>query len=770
MLCLERRCVVGAVITLGVLCFLVPGRPTPARGDEGSDWSKPFTPDEHTVVLYHFAEGKGNETHDACGDGKLTLRAKEALWGSRPGFGTTARFARIDDDANVLAGPINNPKLMLKPCTREWTVEAWVRYTGPWGGFGHVGKTYAHIAGQSEDGYYLSHTGGRGGFQIVLRGGRTPEAGHGLLPTARYEGNIAGKDPQHDVFFPPSIVPGFTGKEPAGIRDDQWHHVAWQFRYRDQTHFFFVDGNLVRRIQPFRKIVNDTDENVGVPFMVGGFVCWNDPPWPGRGNFVGEIDELRISDIMRYPVADQLSIIGGPGFTLCDAYPSEYLRAGHRFGKEALPFAALNIPYRVELAVDAPDGAVKWELNDGRLAKGLELREDGVLHGTVRNYVHRIIHFTVRAVDEGGHTDSHAFIIGIEEGKIATEVLPPLFVGKHYQYELETKYMVDPVKWKVASGKLPAGIVLDETSGELTGVPVDRGTGEFWVTATDANNRSATQDLAIRVLPAELERIHADKNTVFLYDWQDKEDVLYAKDALGDEALTLTCTSLCPDRRVAWPGREGRFPQDTGHGEHGWVSLKAKNDKHNLRTCKKEWTVEAWIRPGGPVQAFGDTKPFDFGHICGTYDTTESGVWELYISDHDSPDGSWAPGVHFQSADHTWKDLHPWKRSEGIVGNKEDAGIRDNQWHHVAWQYSSEEDLHQLFLDGRLIWRMHNPDGIKLVNNRQHKAQFSVSTRIDRYAYWCTDEEGRHRHPNYRGWGNFFGQIGEIRISDARRY
>ena len=269
----------------------------------------------------------------------------------------------------------------------------------------------------------------------------------------------------------------------------------------------------------------------------------------------------------------------------------------------------------------------------------------------------------------------------------------------------------------------------------------------------------------------ELHRLNADGDTVFLYDWRD-EDLLYARDAMGDDELTLTCVGRHSDRRVSWPGREGRFPQDTGHGEHGWVSLETDNDRHNLRTCETEWTVEAWIRPGGPVQAFGATRPFDFGHVCGTYDTSETGVWELYLSNLHAPDGSWAPGVHFAGAEpqQLLKDLHPWKRPEGIVGETEDAGVRDCQWHHVAWQYSYREDLHQLFLDGRLIWRMHHPDGVKLVNNRQHKAQFSVFTRIDRYAYWCTDERGGHHHPNYLGWGNFFGQIGEIRVSDVRRY
>ena len=107
-------------------------------------------------------------------------------------------------------------------------------------------------------------------------------------------------------------------------------------------------------------------------------------------------------------------------------------------------------------------------------------------------------------------------------------------------------------------------------------------------------------------------------------------------------------------------------------------------------------------------------------------------------------------------------DLHPWKRPRGVVGDPAEAGIRDIEWHHVAWQYSYAEDLHQLFLDGELIWRMKSPDGRRLVNNRRHNAQFSVSTRLA-----CDVLYGVS---NFLGFGNFFGQIGEIRISSTRRY
>jgi hypothetical protein len=58
---------------------------------------------------------------------------------------------------------------------------------------------------------------------------------------------------------------------------------------------------------------------------------------------------------------------------------------------------------------------------------------------------------------------------------------------------------------------------------------------------------------------------------------------------------------------------------------------------------------------------------------------------------------------------------------------------------------------------------MRNPDGRRLVNDREHEAQFSVFSRLT----GCTRYGGGF---NYLGWGNFFGQIGEIRISDIRRY
>ena len=725
-----------------------------ASGDERSDWSKPFQADEHTVVLYHFDEGDGNTAHDALGDPELTLRAnKQALWGTRPGFGATARFERRADDANLLIGPTNNDKLHLRPCTEAWTVEAWVRYTGE-GGQDHA-ATYGNICGTEDEGFGLP-VGVRGGWNFSLYSG--PKRGplkNGITPSTRFMGSPRGKDPNHDTS---SLLLGefdrgyVTGAEPAMIIDNQWHHVAWQFRYRDQTHFFFVDGKLIRKIQlPLPgdqqgKVVNDA-ENVGVPFVVGGFFHSQDPPfYLNFGNFEGEIDEIRISKIMRYPAAERLAII-----------------------REELPAAGLQVPYSVQLAADTAQGDVKWEVVEGQLPAGLELDSvTGTLHGkaTVAAEKQSVV---IRATDKEDQTDQHTFTLSVEQGRIITESLPPAFPGSEYRMVIKTEHMAQPVRWTVLTGRLPEGVQLDSRTGELRGTPADPGRAIIRVEATGANGLKDERELTLKALPKALRVIGPDKDTVVLYDWQGPNGRLMP-DVMGDQELALTWTNMGGDRRFAWPGRDGRFPQDTGHGEHGWATPVKGNPKLDLKTCDKEWTVEAWVRRGGAIEAFGikegpTNKPFNFGHICGTYDRTERGVWELYLSDANSTDGSMAPGIHFFGAepDQALQDLHPWHRTTGIVGDPADAGIKDTEWHHVAWQYSYAEDLHQLFLDGELVWQMNNPDGRKLVNNRQHEAQFSVITRLNGYAKYGGGF-------NYCGPGNFFGQIGEVRISNVRRY
>ena len=709
-----------------------------AQGEEGpksADFSRPFEPDEHTVVLYHFDEGKGEQSYDACGDTALTLRAhKKALWGTRPGFGATARFKRRDDDANILIGPTNNDKLQLRTCTAAWTIEAWVRYTGPRGKEG--GNTYANICGSDEEGFSMPN-GVRGGSHFALHTSRVEK---GLAPMARFIGSMH-RCADNDVnAIAPYYKPGAdTGVRPATIKDENWHHVAWQFRYADQVHFLFLDGKLIWKLTKpdGRSVINDATHN-DIPFHVGGFLHSQElPRYIHWGSFEGEIDEIRISSIMRYPIADTFAIV-----------------------RADLPDAPLHATYAYPLAADAAEGPLEWQITKGALPKGLKLdRHSGIIGGKPTEDAGPQ-KATIQATDGAGRSDEHSFTIQVRSGQLVTESLPLAFAEYEYEFQLQTEAMADPVQWRILSGNLPGGIRLEERTGRITGTPKRIASTTLSVQARGANGQSDETSLTLKVIDAKFRHIEPDQHTVAMWDWQGPSGKLIA-DMMGDKDLTLTWVNTKGDTRLPRPGW-GRYPDFIGGGEDGFVGPQ-HNDKVDLRTCTKQWTVEVWLKRGGPINRYG--RKFDFGHVCGTYDNTEHGVWELYLSDHDSPDGSMAPGVHFLGADpdQALKDLHPWKRPDAIVGNPADAAIRDTEWHHVAWQYAYEGDLHQLFLDGKLIWQMTSPDGRRLLNNRSHDAQFSVGSRLTGYARYG----GAF---NWLGRGNFFGQIGEIRISNIRRY
>ena len=133
--------------------------------------------------------------------------------------------------------------------------------------------------------------------------------------------------------------------------------------------------------------------------------------------------------------------------------------------------------------------------------------------------------------------------------------------------------MVAPLRWEIVSGNPPPGVTLDPETGLLAGTPVKSGRSPFSVQVTDANGFRNRVKLLLRVLPEKLRLMKADENTVILYDWQGPSGRLFEERVSRDKALTLTYTNMGGDRRYNWPGRDGRFPQETGHGEHGYANI-----------------------------------------------------------------------------------------------------------------------------------------------------------------------------------------------------
>lgn len=58
-----------------------------------------------------------------------------------------------------------------------------------------------------------------------------------------------------------------------------------------------------------------------------------------------------------------------------------------------------------------------------------------------------------------------------------------------------------PYTWSVVAGSLPPGLILDASSGSITGTPTATGTFNFTAQVTDANSQTATQNFSITIFP-----------------------------------------------------------------------------------------------------------------------------------------------------------------------------------------------------------------------------------------------------------------------------
>jgi hypothetical protein len=63
---------------------------------------------------------------------------------------------------------------------------------------------------------------------------------------------------------------------------------------------------------------------------------------------------------------------------------------------------------------------------------------------------------------------------------------PPGKVGTRYASQLQSSGGKAPIRWKVASGKLPSGLTLNATTGAITGVPTAKGSFNVLARATDS--------------------------------------------------------------------------------------------------------------------------------------------------------------------------------------------------------------------------------------------------------------------------------------------
>lgn len=153
----------------------------------------------------------------------------------------------------------------------------------------------------------------------------------------------------------------------------------------------------------------------------------------------------------------------------------------------SLPAATVNTAYSHTLqATGGSAPAYAWSVSNGTLPPGLTLgTNSGLLSGTPSSS--GTFSFTI-SLAALGSTVFKTYSLTVSGGPltITTSSLSAGAVGSTYAATLAVTGGIGPYKWTLASGALPAGIVLDN-AGNLSGTPTASGTFSFTIGVQDSS-------------------------------------------------------------------------------------------------------------------------------------------------------------------------------------------------------------------------------------------------------------------------------------------
>lgn len=173
-------------------------------------------------------------------------------------------------------------------------------------------------------------------------------------------------------------------------------------------------------------------------------------------------------------------------------YPLEIVTA-------SLPQGTQGSKMTLSLSASGGFPPYTWNRSAGNLAPGLSLNADtGVISGLPSepgSYP-----FTILLTDSFSQQITRKLTIVINPApKILTAALQGITINQTYNQTLSASGGTNTLAWDILSGTLPSGIILNSSTGVLSGSPTLSGTFSFTVRLRDSNGASANRNLSITV-------------------------------------------------------------------------------------------------------------------------------------------------------------------------------------------------------------------------------------------------------------------------------
>jgi hypothetical protein len=160
-----------------------------------------------------------------------------------------------------------------------------------------------------------------------------------------------------------------------------------------------------------------------------------------------------------------------------------------------LPTVTPNQVYKTTITASGGIAPLKWSLASGTLPAGMSLNSAGMIYGqpTTQSNTTSVSTITIKVTDSspspsGGASTQQTFsltVVGILTIPAAT--LPSGNVGAAYGATLTSMGGLVPLTWKIYTGTLPAGLVLQANTGVISGTPTVQGTSSFVVEVVDSS-------------------------------------------------------------------------------------------------------------------------------------------------------------------------------------------------------------------------------------------------------------------------------------------
>ncbi|MBL9114130.1 MAG: putative Ig domain-containing protein [Verrucomicrobiaceae bacterium] len=193
-------------------------------------------------------------------------------------------------------------------------------------------------------------------------------------------------------------------------------------------------------------------------------------------------------------VTDSSSASSTKAFVLNIAFPALSITTS-----SPLPNAFSTLVYSQTLAASGGDGTYSWTVSGGALPSGITLSGAGVLTGTPT--VTGAFNFTAQVQDGQGTTSTKAFSLTVLARLITPVMQTPVFtsvvVGSPFTATLQA--LNYPKSFSVSG--LPPGLVLNKTTGVISGKPTAPGVYAVQAKATNSAGTSPPVSAQLIVVP-----------------------------------------------------------------------------------------------------------------------------------------------------------------------------------------------------------------------------------------------------------------------------